>query len=204
MRGTNYAEEILLRSCRHLIVSVHFPWQRKYLLYSDDFEVTEPDEQETIDKIIQAMIKGVELTREKYGKSVRTSHAKAHGLIRDKLHVLENLSDYLRQGLFAQAKEYDVTARLSHVPGELDDDRKVSGPRGFSFKVLGVEGPKLPVHEGEATQDFLLDTGKIFNALGQQLCAGSFFLVIRFFILWARRTSVKCQSATAITSQGSA
>ncbi len=59
-----------------------------------------------------------------------------------------------------------MIARLAHVPGDLEDDRKVSAPRGLSFKVLGVWGPMLPGHEGEVTQDFVLDTGKIFNALG--------------------------------------
>ncbi len=152
---------------------------KKYVLYKDDVEVIDPDEQETIDKIIQAMAKGGEITRKKYGKSVRTSHAKAHGLVRGELRVLENLPDYLRQGLFASAKGYDVIARLSHVPGDLDDDRKVSGPRGFSFKVLGVEGPKLPVHEGETTQDFILDTGKVFNALGAKTFLAQIGLVER-------------------------
>lgn len=152
---------------------------KKYVLYKDDVEVIDPDEQETIDKIIQAMAKGGEITRKKYGKSVRTSHAKAHGLVRGELRVLENLPDYLRQGLFASAKGYDVIARLSQVPGDLDDDRKVSGPRGFSFKVLGVEGPKLPVHEGETTQDFILDTGKVFNALGAKTFLAQIGLVER-------------------------
>ncbi|MDQ6678793.1 MAG: catalase family protein [Acidobacteriota bacterium] len=137
-----------------------------YVLFSDGVEEIESGEQETIDKIIQAMEKGGQLTRKDYGKSVRTSHAKAHGLLRGELQVLEGLPDFLGQGLFATARSYGVIARLSHLPGALDDDRRVSAPRGFSFKVLGVEGPKLPVHEGELTQDFVLDTGKVFNALG--------------------------------------
>lgn len=142
------------------------PLKQKYVRYRDDVEVIEPDEQETIDKMIQAMAKGGVLVSEKHGKALRTSHAKAHGLLRGEFRVLDGLPDFLRQGLFATPKNYGVIARLSHVPGDLDDDRKVSAPRGFSFKVVGVEGPKLAVHEGELTQDFVLDTGKVFNAIG--------------------------------------
>lgn len=54
--------------------------------------------------------------------------------------------------------------RLSQVPGEMLDDRKVSSPRGFAIKVFNVDGPKLPQHEGHTTQDFVLETGKSFFA----------------------------------------
>src|SRR3712207_7790468 len=55
-----------------------------------------------------------------------------------------------------------VVVRLSHVPGELLDDRKVSTPRGMAIKIFDADGPKIPGHEGEATHDFVLDTGKAF------------------------------------------
>lgn len=139
-----------------------------YVRYTPDVETIEDDEQETIDKIIEAMTGSGRQTKEKYGKFVRPSHAKAYGLLRGKLQVLDGLPPYLRQGLFETPLTYDVIARLSQAPGDLTDDRKLSAPRGIAFKVLGVEGPKLPVHEGQLTQDFVLDTGKIFNAIGQK------------------------------------
>ncbi len=140
--------------------------QRSYVRYRDDVEEIEPGEEKVFEKLISAMAKGGVLTSKKYGHAIRTSHSKAHGLLRGELRVLEGLPDYLSQGLFATARTYPVIARLSQVPGDLDDDRKVSTPRGLSIKMLGVEGPKLPVHEGELTQDFVLDTGKVFNAIG--------------------------------------
>jgi len=138
---------------------------RSYVRYSDDVETIAPGEQETIDKIIAGMAKGGQLVREKHGRSLRTSHAKAQGLLRGELRVQDGLPEYLRQGLFAEPRTYPVIVRLSHVPGDLDDDRKVSAPRGMSLKVFGVEGEKLPLHQGETTQDFVLDTGKVFNAI---------------------------------------
>jgi hypothetical protein len=137
-----------------------------FIRYSDDVETIDSDENETIEKIIDAMAGGGRVTREKYGRSVRTSHAKAHGLLKGELRVLDNLPEPLRQGLFAAPASYPVLARLAHVPGELLDDRKVSTPRGMALKIVGVEGPMLPAHTGEITQDFVLDTGKVFNAPG--------------------------------------
>jgi len=139
---------------------------RPYVRYTPDVEVIEPDEQATIDKIIDVMGQGGRLTQEKHQRYVRTSHAKPYGLVCGQLRVLDDLPEHLRQGLFAVPRVYDVIARLSQVPGDLTDDRKLSAPRGIALKVMGVEGPKLSAHEGELTQDFVLDTGKIFNAIG--------------------------------------
>ncbi|MBM6582838.1 hypothetical protein ILT44_21770 [Microvirga sp. BT689] len=132
--------------------------------YRDDVEDVEPDEQETFDRIIEAMAGGGRITRERYGRSVRTSHAKAHGILKGELRVLEDLPPELRQGLFAELRTYPVVVRLSHVPGEFLDDRRVSTPRGMSLKIIGVEGEMLPGHQREVTQDWVLDTGKVFIA----------------------------------------
>jgi hypothetical protein len=133
-----------------------------YARYSDALERREAGEDEVIDRIIATMQAEGRTTRERYGKAVRTSHAKSHGLAEGELRVLDGLPPELRQGLFAQARSYPVLVRLSHVPGEYLDDRKVSTPRGMAIKVFGAEGERLPGHEGEVTQDFILDTGTTF------------------------------------------
>jgi hypothetical protein len=140
--------------------------QRNYVRYSDDVETREAGEERAIDQIIATMRREGHITQERYGHAVRTSHAKSHGLVNGELQVLHNLAEELRQGLFAAPRTYPVIVRLAHVPGELLDDRRVSTPRGMAIKVLGVEGTKLPSHEGEVTQDFLLDTGKAFPSSG--------------------------------------
>lgn len=136
-----------------------------YLRYSDAVETIDPDEAKTFERIVAVMGKGGDITRERYGYAVRVSHAKAYGLLKGELRVLDGLAEPLRQGLFAAPRTYPVIVRLAHVPGELLDDRKVSTPRGMAIKVLEATGPKLPAHQGE-TQDFVLDTGKVFNAIG--------------------------------------
>ena len=138
-----------------------------YLRYSDGLEEIDPKETQTFEEINQLMSKGADTVKEKYHRPLRISHAKAHGTVRGKLIVNSDLPDYLRQGLFATpGKQYDVIIRLAHTPGELFDDRKVSTPRGFSIKVLNVEGEQLnmPGSASGSTQDFVFDTGKAFIA----------------------------------------
>ena len=131
-----------------------------YTRYSDDIESIAPDEAAVVDKIIQAMSKGADAVREKEGHAYRASHSKAHAIAKAMLTVAPNLAPELSQGLFSQARTYDVIVRLAHVPGELLDDRKVSTPRGMALKVLGVDGPML----SGSTQDWVLDTGEVFIA----------------------------------------
>ena len=47
----------------------------------DDLETIASDEKETFAKIVEVMTDGLNVTREKCGKAVRISHAKAHGLL---------------------------------------------------------------------------------------------------------------------------
>ena len=138
-----------------------------YLMYRDDLETIAPDEQETKQKIVDVMTQGMELARQKYGRSVRISHAKAHALLKGELIVQEGLPRELAQGLFAQPGRYEVLVRMAQQPGELLDDSKLSTDRGMSVKVLGVDGPKLEGHTG-ATQDWVFDVGKQFLAGGMK------------------------------------
>ncbi len=138
-----------------------------YLMYRDDLETIAPDESETKQKIVDVMTEGMELARQKYGRSVRVSHAKAHALLKGELTVLDGLPQELAQGMFARPGCYDVLVRMAQQPGELLDDSKLSTDRGMSVKVLGVDGPKLDGYTGNA-QDWVFDVGKQFLANGMK------------------------------------
>lgn len=84
----------------------------RHIRYSDDVETIRADEDETADRIIAAMAEGGDVTRERYDRSVRTSHAKAHGLLHGGLVVSSRLAPELRQGLFAEPRHYPVIVRL--------------------------------------------------------------------------------------------
>ncbi|MGI4758595.1 catalase family protein [Terriglobus sp.] len=132
-----------------------------HLLYSPAVEQPEPDEQETFQKIVKLMTEGQDLTREKYGRPIRISHAKAHAILKGTLVVRQDLPTQLAQGLFSKPGSYDVLVRMASAPGELLDDSKVNSTRGMAIKVFGVEGPKLSGHTAD-TQDFVLSPGKEF------------------------------------------
>lgn len=131
-----------------------------YLPYRPDVEQPEPDEQETIDGIVQGMTQQTETVEKREGHAVRASHAKSSACVVGELTIAEGLPDELAQGLFAQPGTYPIAVRFAQGPGETLGDR-VSTHRGMAIKVFGVEGEKLPGHNAD-TQDFVLATGPTF------------------------------------------
>ena len=82
----------------------------------------------------------------------------AHGI----LEVLDGLPPFCQHGLFAKAREYDVWVRLSN--GGLDRAHdSVPDIRGFSLRVLGVEGDSALGHGPAASQDFTLINQEAFG-----------------------------------------
>ena len=150
------------------------PEQRAYARYSDEIETPAADEGETIGEIIASMRRESETVAGRHGHTLRASHAKSTGLLKGELRVLDGLAEPFRQGLFAAQHTYPALVRLAQGPGELLSDR-VSTHRGMAIKVLGVDGPKLPGHEGETTQDFVLATGRAFP----QSSASTFLAAMR-------------------------
>jgi hypothetical protein len=126
-----------------------------YVAYSDEVEQPRPDENELINKIVEALGRSNEQAYNKYKHGVRDAHAKSHGVLRGELTVYPDLESQLRQGLFATAATYPVIARISSAFGQIRSDQ-IHFARGMAIKVLGVHGPKaLPGDDG-LTQDFLL------------------------------------------------
>jgi hypothetical protein len=135
-----------------------------FVRYRTDVEVRQPDEDRVVEEIIAAMRGTAETGLDHYRHAVRPSHAKSHGLLKGELRVLGGLPEPLAQGLFAAPRAFPVAIRLATVPGDILAD-SVTTQRGMSIKVIGVEGAEmLPGHEGEVTQDFLLDNGSRFPA----------------------------------------
>jgi phage-related protein len=131
-----------------------------YLRYDPRIEQPQPDEQDTIDGIIQGMTQQSESVERREHHAVRASHAKSTGLVIGTLKIPDNLPPELAQGLFARAGTHPVAIRFAQGPGETLGDR-VSTHRGMSIKVFDVDGEKLPGHFG-ATQDFVLASGPTF------------------------------------------
>ena len=133
----------------------------QYVSYNAGVEKLIENEAQVIADIIASMTRLSERTRKQYGHEVRVSHGKSHGLAVGELTTFDNLPEPLAQGLFAHPATYPVIVRLANVPGEIITDA-VNTQRGFAFKVLGVAGEKIAGHEGQTTQDFVLDSGTTY------------------------------------------
>ncbi|MCJ2086706.1 catalase family protein [Methylobacterium sp. E-005] len=131
-----------------------------YLRYAPDIERPVPDEQGTIDGIIQGMIQQSQMVEKREHHAVRASHAKSSACVMGDLIIPEGLPPELAQGLFARPGTHKVAVRFAQGPGETLGDR-VSTHRGMSIKVFDVPGEKLPGHAVD-TQDFVLATGTTF------------------------------------------
>ena len=127
----------------------------KPLPYNSSYEQPAPDEAETIREIIHTMADIQRKTFQSEGHAIRSVHAKGHAILKGKLEVFDNLPAYLAQGLFAKPGTYQIVVRISTQPGDVLPD-SVSTPRGFSFKVAGVEGEHLADSDEPDTQDFIL------------------------------------------------
>lgn len=126
------------------------------LPYSDDVEQIQPDEDEHIQRCIDAMLRVNAMTFDQHRHGYRATHAKSHGILRGTLTVHAHLPPGLAQGLFATpGATHDVVVRIATESGQLDDDRKANA-RGLSLKVFDVTGDVL--EPGTTTHDLLFNT----------------------------------------------
>ena len=123
--------------------------------YAPDVEQVPADEPETIEKINEMMVGMAQTVRDRHGKAMRATHAKATGLLKGELVVPDGLPGELAQGMFARPGRYDVLVRYSQGPSNPVPDR-ASGQRGMALKVLGVEGPHVEGSREQTTQDWIL------------------------------------------------
>ncbi len=128
------------------------------LRYDASYEQPSPDEAEITAQILETLREIQQKTYKSEGHAIRSVHAKSHAILKGELQVADNLPPYLAQGLFAKPGTYPIVVRISTAPGDVLPD-SVSTPRGFSFKVSGVEGEHLSGADESDTQDFILVNG---------------------------------------------
>ena len=137
------------------------------MAYDAAVERIDPGETEAIASINRRMRGILDTTWADYGHSVRSVHAKSHGLLQGTLQVLDGLPDSLAQGVFERPGAFPVVMRFSTNPGDILDDT-VSSPRGLAIKLIGVQGERLPGSEADTTQDFVMVNGPAFVAPNAQ------------------------------------
>jgi catalase len=145
--------------------------------YSADLEQINPNEQEVVSGLNDAFDVILKRTAEDYGHAVRSVHAKAHGILKAKMIVRDNLPAELAQGLFSRSANYDVYMRMSTNAGDILPDA-IALPRGLAMKVVGVEGPRLSDAAG-STQDFVMVNGPVFQAPNAEKFLGNLKLLAK-------------------------
>lgn len=125
------------------------------IAYTPDIEVVTDDEAALTNDIVETMAASSRCAFERHRHAIRDAHAKSNGLLKGELTIHAGLPDELRQGVFAEARTYQVVARLSSAPSDIHSD-KIPAARGFALKLIGVDGERLsPAIEGR-NQDFLM------------------------------------------------
>jgi hypothetical protein len=144
--------------------------------FAPSVETPEPDEAQTIQELVETLLKISRTTYQDGHHALRSVHAKSHALLEGELTVLPNLPEELAQGIFAGPGSYPLVMRLSSTPGDLLDD-SVSTPRGLAIKVIGVPGARLAGSEADATQDFIMINAPAFAAPNAEKFLGSLKLL---------------------------
>lgn len=145
--------------------------------YSAALEQPQPTEAETVAQMEGSFDTILETTSKDYGKAVRAVHAKSHGILKGELSIHDDLPPELAQGLFATPGTHPVVMRFSTNPGDILDDA-IGLPRGLAWKVMGVDGDRLPGAEGR-TQDFVMVNAPAFAAPTPAKFAGNLKLLAK-------------------------
>ena len=127
-------------------------------LYALGKEFIEPNEDQHIQKIIQAFKHALP----RYypaGSIKRMFHPKMHGLVRASFSIDNDLEEKYQQGLFQRGVEYPCWIRFSNAKKKPDSDKK-KDMRGMAIKLIGVPGTKLVDKQPAITHDFLCVTSK--------------------------------------------
>jgi hypothetical protein len=96
----------------------------------------------------------------RYG-SGRALHRKQVMALRARIEVLDGLPEHARHGLFSAPGSYDALVRLSNGSLDVQSDREPD-IRGFSVRVLGVEGPGA-LGQPTRAQGFTLINREVFG-----------------------------------------
>ena len=119
------------------------------------------DEQLHIDSLIETLAAKMKRDYEDV-RTLRDGHPKMHGCVKAKFHVLPDIPEDLRVGLFAEPKSYETWVRFSNESGRVTSD-DAKDARGVAIKLMGVAGPKLLEGEEDCeTFDFLMTNRPAF------------------------------------------
>ncbi len=146
----------------HFLVTTAIHAMAKDLTPSTQWQETlAPDEAERYARYGQQFAALQARKSKKFGNG-RALHRKQLTAAKGTLEVLANLPDFARQGLFAKPGAFETWVRLSNGGMDKASDR-TPDIRGFSLRVLGVEGESALGNGPAVSQDFALINQEVFG-----------------------------------------
>ena len=116
-------------------------------------EKVDPDEKESLDKIISLMADQMR-GRFKPGGYERGGNTKTHGIVRATVTIRDDLPQLYRKGIFATPRSYPAYVRYSGPGPDVPADIRDVGFVSMAVKLMDVPGEKL-MDEEKFTQDFI-------------------------------------------------
>jgi len=116
-------------------------------------EKVDPDEEESLDKIIDLMADQMR-GHFKPGAYERGGNTKTHGILRATVTIRDDLPENCRKGIFANPRSYPAYVRYSGPGPDVPADIRDVGFVSMAVKLMSVPGEKL-MGEEKFTQDFI-------------------------------------------------
>jgi hypothetical protein len=138
----------------------------EFVRYSPEIETIDPHIDELLPQIIEFWEKkGRESPEtEGTGRAVRGAHAKAIGVVKAEVEILQAPAAYA-QGIYAKPGRHGALIRFSSASNHLGPDAQLGPVLGFAIKIFDVDGPKLLEDEPDATTfDLVLKNNPTFIA----------------------------------------
>ena len=116
-------------------------------------EKIDPDEKESLDKIIDLMADQMR-GHFKPGAYERGGNTKTHGIVRATVTIRDDLPEHCRKGIFATPRSYPAYIRYSGPGPDVPSDIRDVGFASMAVKLMDVPGEKI-MDEEKYTQDFI-------------------------------------------------
>jgi hypothetical protein len=131
-------------------------------------EKIEPDEEESLNKIIDQMADQMR-SRFKPGGYERGGNTKTHGVLKATVTIRDDLPEHCRKGIFANPGSYPAYVRYAGPGPDVPSDIEDVGFMSMAVKVMGVPGTKVmdllnltdveKLSQEKFTQDFITTSG---------------------------------------------
>lgn len=116
-------------------------------------EKIEPDEKESLDKVIDLMADQMR-SHFKPGAYERGGNTKTHGIVRATVTIRDDLPEHCRKGVFATPRSFPAYVRFSGPGPDVPSDIRDVGFASMAVKLMDVPGKKI-MDEEKFTQDFI-------------------------------------------------